>query len=164
MHSTQNKVGKIVGRKLRGQSGGIDALIILAVVIAVAAIIALAIMRMGQSAASATRAQVLATVGTHYMTVEVQVLSGKLNQLYVQYWPENQPNNIANTPGSCYTNSSGSTPVSSTELSLYSGQSAVCYFPLSTTPGVQYSYVIIGYDANGRVIQLSRGVFTAGAS
>lgn len=149
--------------KLRGQAGGIDALIILAVVIAVAAIIALAMMRMGQSASANTRAQVIATVGGNVMTVEVQVLNGKLNGLYLQYWEQgSQPDNPP-IDGTCYYN--GTNKLSSSGLQLYTGQSAVCYFKLGNlTYGIQYSYVIYGVDSSGRTIQLARGVFTAGAT
>jgi hypothetical protein len=151
--------------RLKGQAGGIDALIIIAVVVAVAAIIALAMMRMGQSASANTRAQVIATVGSRIMTVEVQVLNGRLNALYLQYWQQ------GGTPGSpingtCYYNgANGLANSSSNNLQLYTGQSAVCYFGLSNLiNGTQYSYVIYGVDSSGRTIQLARGVFTAGAT
>jgi hypothetical protein len=151
--------------RLKGQAGGIDALIIIAVVVAVAAIIALAMMRMGQSASANTRAQVIATVGSRVMTVEVQVLNGRLNALYLQYWQQ------GGTPGSpingtCYYNgTNGFANSSSNNLQLYTGQSAVCYFGLSNLMyGTQYSYVIYGVDSSGRTIQLARGVFTAGAT
>ncbi|MEL9989761.1 MAG: pilus assembly protein PilA [Thermoproteus sp.] len=151
-------------RKLKGQAGGIDALIIIAVVIAVAAIIALAMMRMGQSASANTRAQVIATVGGNIMTVEVQVLNGKLNALYLQYWQQGgTPSGL--TSGTCYYNgTSGMTSSSSSSLQLYTGQSAVCYFNMTLSYGVQYSYVIYGVDSSGRTIQLARGIFTAGAT
>ena len=151
--------------KLKGQAGGIDALIIIAVVIAVAAIIALAMMRMGQSASANTRAQVIATVGSKVMTVEVQVLNGKLNALYLQYWQQGgTPEPPIN--GTCYYNGTNGLQESpSSSLQLYTGQSAVCYFTLNNlTYGVQYSYVIYGVDSSGRTIQLARGIFTAGAT
>ncbi|AEA12127.1 hypothetical protein TUZN_0635 [Thermoproteus uzoniensis 768-20] len=152
-------------RRLKGQAGGIDALIIIAVVVAVAAIIALAMMRMGQSASANTRAQVIATVGSRVMTVEVQVLNGRLNALYLQYWQQGgtpgQP-----VSGTCYYNgTNGFVESNSSSIQLYTGQSAVCYFSLNNLAyGTQYSYVIYGVDSSGRTIQLARGVFTAGAT
>lgn len=162
MRSNSRKFGR---RKVKGQAGGIDALIIIAVVIAVAAIVALAFMRMGQSASANTRAQVIVTTGGSVATVEVQVLNGKLNGLFMQVWPQSAQPSGAPASGTCYVNgTNGLTPVLSNGLSLYTGQSAVCYFSLALAPGQQYNYVIYGQDNSGRMIQLARGVFTAGTT
>ncbi len=121
---------------------------------------------MGKSAAESLRANAITTADRAGFDVTVEVLNGRLSGVRLAYARSGDPmgNPIA---GTCVVARGGGVQagISSDRLDLAAGQSATCRFQASLTPGTQYTYIIYAVDAqSGKVVQIAKGVVTAGIS
>jgi len=156
--------------KVRGLTT-VEALLIAAAFIIVGVIGLLTFQGMGKSAAESLRANAIATADRAGFDVTVEVLNGRLSGVRLAYAQSGNPMGTPIT-GTCVMVQRGSgggssvrTGVSSDGLDLAAGQSATCRFQASLEPGHQYTYVIYAIDGqSGKVVQIAKGVVTAGIS
>lgn len=151
--------------KMRGLTT-VEALLIAAAFIIVGVIGLLTFQGMGKSAAESLRANAIATADRAGFDVTVEVLNGRLSGVRLAFAPSGT-NLGAPITGTCTVARGGNvqTGVSSDRLDLVAGQSATCRFAASLTPGTQFTYVIYAVDAqSGKVVQIAKGVVTAGIS
>jgi len=144
----------------------VEALLIAAAFIIVGVIGLLTFQGMGKSAAESLRVNAIATADRAGFDVTVEVLNGKLSAVRLAYGASGS-NPGAPITGTCVVARGGSvqTGVSSDRLDLVAGQSATCRFAASLTPGTQYTYIIYAADGqSGKVVQIAKGVVTAGIS
>ena len=153
--------------KIRGLTT-VEALLISAAFILVGVIGLLTFQGMGKSAAESLRANAIATADRAGFDVTVEVLNGRLSGVRLAYAPSGS--NLGNPiTGTCVVVWSGrvQTGVSSDNINppVTAGQSITCRFPASLASGTQYTYVIYAVDASsGKVVQIAKGVVTAGIS
>jgi len=151
--------------KMRGLTT-VEALLIAAAFIIVGVIGLLTFQGMGKSAAESLRANAIVTADRAGFDVTVEVLNGKLSAVRLAYATSGDPMGAPAT-GTCVVarNNNVQTGVSSDRLDLAAGQSATCRFQASLNPGTQYTYVIYAIDGqSGKVVQIAKGVVTAGIS
>ena len=151
--------------KMRGLTT-VEALLIAAAFIIVGVIGLLTFQGMGKSAAESLRANAIVTADRAGFDVTVEVLNGKLSAVRLAYATSGDPMGAPAT-GTCVVarNNNVQTGVSSDRLDLAAGQSATCRFQASLNPGTQYTYVIYAVDGqSGKVVQIAKGVVTAGIS
>ncbi len=153
--------------KMRGLTT-VEALLIAAAFIIVGVIGLLTFQGMGKSAAESLRANAIATADRAGFDVTVEVLNGRLSGVMLAFARsgENLGNPIA---GTCIVARGGSiqTGVQSRSINppITAGQSVTCRFPATLTPGTQYTYVVYAADAtSGKIVQIAKGVVTAGIS
>jgi hypothetical protein len=151
--------------KMRGLTT-VEALLIAAAFIIVGVIGLLTFQGMGKSAAESLRANAIVTADRAGFDVTVELLNGRLSGVMLAFARSDQ--NLGNPiTGRCVVARGGSvqTGVSSDRLDLAAGQSATCRFQASLAPGTQYTYVIYAIDSqSGKVVQIAKGVVTAGIS
>ena len=153
--------------KMRGLTT-VEALLISAAFIIVGVIGLLTFQGMGKSAAESLRANAIATADLAGFDVTVEVLNGRLSGVMLAYAPSGS--NLGNPiPGTCIVAWGGSvlTGIRSNNINppVTAGQSVTCRFPASLASGTQYTYVIYAIDASsGKIVQIAKGVVTAGIS
>ncbi len=153
--------------KMRGLTT-VEALLIAAAFIIVGVIGLLTFQGMGKSAAESLRANAIVTADRAGFDVTVEVLNGRLSGVMLAHAASGQPMGNPIT-GTCIVARGGSvqTGVSSNNINppVVAGQSITCRFAASLAPGTQYTYVIYAVDAqSGKVVQIAKGVVTAGIS
>ena len=159
--------------KMRGLTT-VEALLIAAAFIIVGVVGLLTFQGMGKSAAESLRANAIVTADRAGFDVTVEVLNGKLSAVRLAF-AQSGTNLGAPITGTCVVVVRGGgaqggqggiqTGVSSDRLDLAAGQSATCRFAATLNPGTQYTYVIYAIDASsGKVVQIAKGVVTAGIS
>jgi hypothetical protein len=159
--------GPMPKTKMRGLTT-VEALLIAAAFIIVGVIGLLTFQNMGKSAAESLRANAIVTADKAGFDVTVEVLNGRLSGVLLAYARSDQ--NLGNPiTGTCIVARDGGvrTGVSSNNINppVVAGQSATCRFQASLAPGTQYTYIIYAVDAqSGKVVQIAKGVVTAGIS
>jgi hypothetical protein len=151
--------------KMRGLTT-VESLLIAAAFIIVGVIGLLTFQGMGKSAAESLRANAIATADRAGFDVTIEVLNGRLSGMRLAHAISGQPMGNPIT-GTCVVARGGAvqTGVSSDRLDLAAGQSATCRFQATLAPGTQYTYIIYAVDAqSGKVVQIAKGVVTAGIS
>jgi len=98
----------------------------------------------------------------------VEVLNGRLSAVMLAYAASGS-NPGAPISGTCVVARGGSvqTGVQSRSINppVVAGQSVTCRFPATLASGTQYTYIIYAADAqSGKVVQIAKGVVTAGIS
>ena len=149
--------------KVRGLTT-VEALLIAAAFIIVGVIGLLTFQNMGKSAAESLRANAIVTADKAGFDVTVEVLNGRLNSVRLSYGVSGESLSPASVSycilpnGQQVTSSQFSNPV-------VAGQSVTCRFRATLSPGTQYTYVIYAVDStSGKVVQIAKGVVTAGIS
>jgi len=153
--------------KIRGLTT-VEALLIAAAFIIVGVIGLLTFQGMGKSAAESLRANAIATADRAGFDVTVEVLNGRLSAVMLAFAASGS-NPGAPISGTCVVAQGGSvrTGVQSNNINpaVVAGQSVTCRFPASLASGTQYTYVIYAADASsGKIVQIAKGVVTAGIS
>ncbi len=150
--------------KMRGLTT-VEALLIAAAFIIVGVIGLLTFQGMGKSAAESLRANAIVTADRAGFDVTVEVLNGRLNSVRLYYGPSGNDLMQASVRYCILQNGQqvdGQTTFSNPVLA---GQSVTCRFSASLAPGTQYTYVVYAIDAtSGKVVQIAKGVVTAGIS
>jgi len=153
--------------KMRGLTT-VEALLIAAAFIIVGVIGLLTFQGMGKSAAESLRANAIVTADRAGFDVTVEVLNGRLDGVLLAYGQSGQSLQRASS-GYCILpngqQTQGTTGLRLNGQPLAAGQSITCRFSASLTPGTQYTYVVYAIDAqSGKVVQIAKGVVTAGIS
>jgi hypothetical protein len=153
--------------KMRGLTT-VEALLIAAAFIIVGVIGLLTFQGMGKSAAESLRANAITTADRAGFDVTVEVLNGRLSGVMLAFAASGS-NPGSPISGTCVVARGGTvqTGVQSRSINppIVAGQSITCRFPASLAPGTQYTYIIYAIDAqSGKVIQIAKGVVTAGIS
>jgi len=153
--------------KMRGLTT-VEALLIAAAFIIVGVIGLLTFQGMGKSAAESLRANAIATADRAGFDVTVEVLNGRLSGVRLAY-AQSGSNPGSPITGTCVVARGGSvqTNVQSDNINppVTAGQSITCRFSATLTSGTQYTYIIYAIDASsGKVVQIAKGVVTAGIS
>jgi hypothetical protein len=146
----------------------VEALLIAAAFIIVGVIGLLTFQGMGKSAAESLRANAIATADRAGFDVTVEVLNGRLSAVMLAFTASGS-NPGAPISGTCVVAQGGSvrTGVQSNNINppVVAGQSVTCRFPASLASGTQYTYIIYVADAqSGKIVQIAKGVVTAGIS
>ena len=155
--------------KVRGLTT-VEALLIAAAFIIVGVIGLLTFQGMGKSAAESLRANAIVTADRAGFDVTVEVLNGRLNSVRLHYGQSGQ--NLAQAPVSYCILPNGQQQGQQGQQGgitfnnpVVAGQSVTCRFSVSLTPGTQYTYVLYAVDRDsGKVVQIAKGVVTAGIS
>ena len=122
---------------------------------------------MGKSAAESLRANAIVTADRAGFDVTVEILNGRLSGVLLAYGQSGQnPQRVNN--GYCILpngQQQGTTGLSYNNQPLAAGQSVTCRFQATLNPGNQYTYVVYAVDASsGKIVQIAKGVVTAGIS
>ena len=149
--------------KLRGLTT-VEALLIAAGFIIVGVIGALTFQQIGKSAAEALRANAIVTADRGGFDVTVEVLNGRLQGIALQWGQSGSQQMNTVTQGSCVKGGQSVQTAQPSQLTLVAGQSATCRFSATLSPGTQYVYVVVAYDASGKAVQIAKGVITVGIS
>lgn len=147
--------------KVRGLTT-VEALLIAAAFIIVGVIGLLTFQNMGKSAAESLRANAIVTADRAGFDVTVEVLNGRLSGVRLYYGVSGQ--NLAQASIRYCILPNGQ---EGTSFTVLAGQSITCRFTAnpSLNPGTQYTYVVYAVDASsGKVVQVAKGVVTAGIS
>jgi hypothetical protein len=155
--------------KMRGLTT-VEGLLIAAAFIIVGVIGLLTFQNMGKSAAESLRANAIVTADRAGFDVTVEVLNGRLNSVRLHYGISGQ--NLAQASVSYCILPNGQQQQGGQGGITFSnpvvaGQSVTCRFTASPplTPGTQYTYVVYAIDGqSGKVVQIAKGVVTAGIS
>jgi len=142
-------------------------LLIAAAFIIVGVIGLLTFQSMGKSAAESLRANAIVTADRAGFDVTVEVLNGRLNSVRLHYGASGQ--NLAQAPVSYCIMPNGQQQQGQGVITfnnpVLAGQSVTCRFSVSLNPGTQYTYVVYAVDGqSGKVVQIAKGVVTAGIS
>jgi hypothetical protein len=153
--------------KMRGLTT-VEALLIAAAFIIVGVVGLLTFQGMGKSAAESLRANAIVTADRAGFDVTVEVLNGRLSAVMLAHAASGQ-NPGAPRAGSCVVARGGSVqsnvPSDRINPPVVAGQSITCRFTATLAPGTQYTYIIYAVDAtSGKVVQIAKGVVTAGIS
>ena len=153
--------------KVRGLTT-VEALLIAAAFIIVGVIGLLTFQSMGKSAAESLRANAIVTADRAGFDVTVEVLNGRLNSVRLHYGQSGQ--NLAQAQVSYCIMPNGQQQQGQQggitfNNPVVAGQSVTCRFSVSLNPGTQYTYVVYAVDRDsGKVVQIAKGVVTAGIS
>jgi hypothetical protein len=153
--------------KVRGLTT-VEGLLIAAAFIIVGVIGLLTFQSMGKSAAESLRANAIVTADRAGFDVTVEVLNGRLNSVRLHYGVSGQ--NLAQASVSYCILPSGQQQQGGQGGITFSnpvlaGQSVTCRFTATLNPGTQYTYVVYAIDGqSGKVVQIAKGVVTAGIS
>jgi len=153
--------------KVRGLTT-VEALLIAAAFIIVGVVGLLTFQNMGKSAAESLRANAIVTADRAGFDVTVEVLNGRLNSVRLHYGVSGQ--NLAQASVSYCIMPNGQQQQGGQGGITFSnpvvaGQSVTCRFTATLTPGTQYTYVLYAIDGqSGKVVQIAKGVVTAGIS
>jgi hypothetical protein len=153
--------------KVRGLTT-VEALLIAAAFIIVGVVGLLTFQNMGKSAAESLRANAIVTADRAGFDVTVEVLNGRLNSVRLHYGVSGQ--NLAQASVSYCIMPNGQQQQGGQGGITFSnpvvaGQSVTCRFTATLNPGTQYTYVLYAIDGqSGKVVQIAKGVVTAGIS
>jgi Tfp pilus assembly protein PilV len=143
----------------------VEALLIAAAFIIVGVIGLLTFQNMGKSAAESLRANAIATADRAGFDVTIEVLNGRLNSVRLSYGQSGGSLTQAQVSYCILPNGQQVSGSSQFSNPVVAGQSVTCRFSASLTPGTQYTYVIYAVDTtSGKVVQIAKGVVTAGIS
>jgi hypothetical protein len=149
----------------------VEALLIAAAFIIVGVIGLLTFQNMGKSAAESLRANAIVTADRGGFDVTVEVLNGRLNSVRLHFGPSGSQTLAQASVSYCILPNgqqiSGGQGGITFNNPVVAGQSVTCRFTAnpSLAPGTQYTYVIYAVDAtSGKVVQIAKGVVTAGIS
>jgi len=155
--------------KMRGLTT-VESLLIAAAFIIVGVIGLLTFQGMGKSAAESLRVNAIVTADRAGFDVTVEVLNGRLDGVLLAYGQSGQSLQRANS-GYCILpngqQTQGTTGLRLNGQPLAAGQSITCRFTANPplNPGTQYTYVVYAIDAqSGKIVQIAKGVVTAGIS
>jgi hypothetical protein len=144
----------------------VEALLIAAAFIIVGVVGLLTFQNMGKAAAESLRANAIVTADRAGFDVTVEVLNGRLSSVRLHYGPSGSNPREASVSYCILQNGQ---QVSSSQFGnpVVAGQSVTCRFTANPplNPGTQYTYVVYAIDASsGKVVQIAKGVVTAGIS
>jgi len=155
--------------KIRGLTT-VEALLIAAAFIIVGVIGLLTFQNMGKSAAESLRANAIVTADRAGFDVTIEVLNGRLNSVRLYYGQSGNPLTSAAVSHCILPNGQPVQAGQGQNTIIFSnpvvaGQSVTCRFQATLNPGTQYTYVIYAVDStSGKVVQIAKGVVTAGIS
>jgi hypothetical protein len=125
---------------------------------------------MGKSAAESLRANAIVTADRGGFDVTVEVLNGRLNSVRLYFGPSGSQSLSQASVSYCILpngqpQQGGQQGAITFQNPVLAGQSVTCRFQASLTPGTQFTYVVYAVDAtSGKVVQIAKGVVTAGIS
>jgi hypothetical protein len=154
--------------KMRGLTT-VEALLIAAAFIIVGVIGLLTFQGMGKSAAESLRANAIVTADRGGFDVTVEVLNGRLNSVRLYFGTSGSQSLTQASVGYCILPNGQHLQGQQGGITfgnpVLAGQSVTCRFQASLNPGTQYTYVVYALDAtSGKVVQIAKGVVTAGIS
>ncbi len=152
--------------KMRGLTT-VESLLIAAAFIIVGVIGLLTFQGMGKSAAESLRANAIVTADRAGFDVTVEVLNGRLNSVRLSYGPSGGALTQASVSYCILPNGQQQQGGQQVTFSnpVLAGQSVTCRFSASLAPGTQYTYIVYAVDSqSGKVVQIAKGVVTAGIS
>jgi hypothetical protein len=150
--------------KMRGLTT-VEALLIAAAFIIVGVIGLLTFQNMGKSAAEGLRANAIVTADRAGFDVTIEVLNGRLNSVRLSYGQSGGSLSQASVSYCILPNGQQQSGSSQFGNPVVAGQSVTCRFQATLNPGTQYTYVVYAVDSqSGKVVQIAKGVVTAGIS